>query len=662
MAFHFCVDLSAASVPPRVAEGETYIIHVQFYGTGQNDYRVHYEKLQSTLLTEYLRKREGPDFNQKLMKLTFDIAPADKANSFCKSLLERGIFCRQRPYFFLGHSDDQLKKKSCYLMRATHEEIRELLAQFGDFVEEENLGKRARKTGMLFSTLNKTVPLDASEYSVVPDIKGGVLTSYAFTDGCGFMSQEFSSEVQNVFELDYQPSAVQVRYRGFEGMLVLKDDLRGDKVQFHNSMKKFFTPDENMPEDLNFADVVDCCRPYVNGYLDTRMVILLADRGVSAQNLEDLQTGYHELLEGMCKGTAEYFLRFKGEFGLLQDIADRGIDGDMKKRLKVLRKQELDEMEKAAYTRILVPKSRVVFAVCDPYNKLKYGECYFNPTMPEDEAGCFPTGQKFVVTRGSCYHPGDIRVLKLTGEKQGYENLRDCLVLPVKGPRPHAFECFGGNLGGDKFFVSWDKNLVPSVKEKSCDYSHTVAAKLREASDRSVSKALEKLKRGLRSKELKDRQEMLEYFATFSDEIPKMIEGEYMKCAAALGPSSKECRQLSKMLYKADSFTEDTGSLRKELEQMEPSIRSALFSGHPRIDQDVEDASEQEQESPTEITRPSQQPSGTSRRSSINSAASSGSRNDEDAKDTSEHWKERRPTQTTRPFRLSIGSSTRLHR
>ena len=658
MAFHFCIDLTAASDPPRLAEGETYIIHVQFYGTGRNDYKVEYEKLQSSLLTKYLRRRDGPDFNQKLMKLTFDITPADKVNSFCKSVLERGIFCRQRSYFFLGHSDDQLNKKSCYMMRATHEDIRELLAQFGNFVEEENLGKRAKKIGMLFSTLNKTISLATYEYTVVPDLKGGVSSSYTFTDGCGFMSKEFSFKVKNVFELDYRPSVVQVRYRGIEGILVLKDDLTDVQVQFHNSMQKFVTPAESTLENADFVDIVDYTRPYVNGYLDNRMVMLFAERGVSVQSLEDLQTGYHELLEGMCKETAEYFLRFKGKFRLLQEIEDSGgIDGDMKKRLKALRKQELDEMEKAAYTRILVPQSRVVFAVCDPYNKLKYGECYFNPTMSEEsETRWFPTGQKFVVTRGLCYHPGDIRVLKMTSETQGYENLKDCLVLPVKGQRPHAFECFGGDLSGDKFFVSWDKNLIPSVKEKPCNYSLTVAAKLRQASGKSVTKALEKFKRGRRSKELQDREEMQDYFATFSDKIPNMIEEEYMKCAAALGPSSKECRELSKMLYKATSFTEDTAKLIKELDQMKQL-------GHLRSDQDEEDvAGRSEEESQTENIMPSQQPIGTSRRSSSSSAVSSGSRNDEDAKETGEQSKERRPTLTTRPFRLSTGSSKRLHR
>ena len=576
MSYHFCIDLSSTSIPPKTERGETCIIHVQFHGTGRNDYKVHYEKLESTFLTEYLKTIEGPDFNQKLMKVTFDIKPADEANSFCKSVLERGVFCRQHSYFFLGHSNEQLKTKSCYLMRATQDEIQELLAKFGDFLEEKNVGKRARNIGMLFSTLSKVVPLTTKEYKVQPDITGGVTRTYTFTDGCGFMSPEFSSEVQQIFELDYQPSAVHVRYRGIEGTLVLKDDLTDVKVLFHNSMQKFASLDENMPEGFSFADVVDYSRPYVNGYLDTRMVMLLSDRGVSAQNLYDLQAGYHDLLEG--KETAEYFLRCKGDYRLLWDIQHKGIDSTITERLECLRKQELDEMEKAAYTRILVPKSRVVFAVCDPYKKLEYGECYFNPTKMEDKTRGFSTDQKFVVMRDPCYHPGDVRVLKLTKEKQAYENLRDCLVLPVEGPRPHAFECFGGDLAGNKFFVSWDKNIIPSLKESPCDYSPTMAAQLRGASAKSVSKALEKFRKGHTRKELKSREEMLEYFATFSDEIPRMIEGEYMKCATELGPSAKQCRQLSKLLYQAASLTEDSGKLRKELEQMKPSVNSALNS------------------------------------------------------------------------------------
>ena len=518
---------------------------------------------------------------------------------------------------------------------------------------------------MLISPLNAAIPLAANEYKVEPDIKRGVFSSYTFTDGCGFMSPKLASEVKQILKLNYQPSAVHVRYRGIEGMLIVKKDLTEVKVQFHKSMQKFFTPDEKKPDEkkpdekkpeiFNFLNVVDYSRPYVNGYLDSRMVMLLAERGVSAQNLEALQDGYHQLLEGICKETAEYFLHLKGESGLLKEVEGNGIDGGTKKHLKLLRRRELDEMEKVAYTRVLVPKSREVFAVCDPLNKLKYGECYFNPTEVGDEARGFLAGQKFVVTRSPCYHTGDVRVLKLTDERQAYENLRDCLVLPVKGPRPHAIECFGGDLSGNKFFVSWDKNLLPSGKEKPGDYLPTVAATIREASANSVLKVTAKFKKNNQSKAVNDREEMQQYFATFSDETTRKIEQVYKKCAMTLGPSSKKCRHLSKMLYQADNFKEEPRNLLKKLKNMEPGIPSALSLGL-QIDQDRKDASEylDEERGPSKITRPSGEPMDISRAWSTSSTVPLGSLSEEDVDNTREYHKNHQPPENAKLSKLAV--------
>ena len=578
-AFHFCI--SDPTLPPISDQDENAILHVQFHGTGKNDYRLDYEEVDCTLLTKFLKERLKKDFNEKLIKLTFDITPpAQDVKDFCGSVLERGIHWNQRVYLFLGHSETQLKKKSCYLLNESHEEIHQLLALFGDFLGEENVEKRARKIGMLFSPLKETQPLDTTQYKLEPDIEHGVFRSYTFTDGCGFMSSEFSSEVQKTLKLGYQPSVVQVRYRGIEGLLVLKEDLTEVKVQFHYSMQKFATPDENMPESLNFVDLLDYSRPYENGYLDAQMIMLLADRGVPLQNLEKLQSGYHELLEGMCKETAEYFLRFKGELSLLQIIKTTGIDGQMKKRLKSLRNEELDRMKKATgYTRILVPQSRVVFAVCDPYNKIKYGECYFNPTMSDDEAKSFPgASQKFVVTRSPCHHPGDVRVLRLTDDKEGYEKLRDCLVLPVEGPRPHALECAGGTLGGDKFFVSWNKNLFPKALGKPCLFPLKKSSGIRKSMANLASDTLWPLRISPLERNEKGRQEMCQYFVNFTDEqLTEKFDATYMKYAAVFGPSSKECQKLSKRFYQAVNLMEDRVTLRKKwlkLKESEPGLES----------------------------------------------------------------------------------------
>ena len=582
-----CIEAPANNHPLRNDQDERFILHVQFHGTGKNDYTVDYEKLESTLLTEFLKDRIGSAFHEMLMKLTFNITMTSPqaVNSFSEWVLERGIYCRQREYYFLGHSETQLRKKSCYFMRASREEIHQHLEQFGDFLGERDVGRRARKIGMLFLPLNKIQTLDSTQYEVEADIKRGVFRPYTFTDGCGFMSPEFSNEVKKNLKLDYHPSCIHVRYRGIEGMLVLKEDLTDVKMQFHQSMQKFVTPDENMPKSLNFTDVVDYSRPYENGYLDIRMIMLLADRGVPAGNLLELQSGYHEMLEGMCRERAnsEYYLRFKGEFHLLQEIEANGIDRQMKRRLNFFRSQEVDEMKKASgSTRILVPQSRVVFAVCDPYNKLKYGECYFNPTMPEDELKNFPgADQTLFVMRSPGYHPGDVLVLRLTDNKQGYENLRDCLVLPVKGPRPHAFECAGGALNGDKFFVSWNKHLMPKEMKKPCDYPLKNAPGILQF----VAYVASKIRRSFRNSPQKGREEMRQYFATFTDDLTEKIDATYMRYAVRFGPSSKECRKLSKMFFQAVNLMEDRAILEKEwlrLKKKEPSSSaSSLSSGGP---------------------------------------------------------------------------------
>ena len=301
MAYHLCIDEPDIPRPAETTEDDVHLIHVQFHGTDRNDYRVEYEKHKSTMLTEYLRQRDGPDFHENLMKLTFDITPVEDANKFCRSVLERGIFCRRRPYIYLGHSDEQLAKKSCYFIAAKHEEIHDLLSKFGDFSDEKNVAKRASKIAMLFSPLTETVQLAENDFKVEPDVTSRVFPSHTFTDGCGFMSSEFASEVQEVLGLDYQPSAVHVRYRGIEGMLILKEDLGGIKVQFHKSMQKFLDPDKKEPDVLNTVNVMGYSRPFTNGYLNSRMIMLLEERGVSAKSLEALQDGYYELLEGINK-------------------------------------------------------------------------------------------------------------------------------------------------------------------------------------------------------------------------------------------------------------------------------------------------------------------------------------------------------------------------
>jgi hypothetical protein len=67
---------------------------------------------------------------------------------------------------------------------------------------------------------------------------------------------------------------------------------------------------------------------------------------------------------------------------------------------------------------------------------------------------------KVIVLKSPSYHPGDIKVLTCKDMPE-LRHLYDCIVFPTNGKRPHPDEIAGSDLDGDKFFVSWDPDLIP---------------------------------------------------------------------------------------------------------------------------------------------------------------------------------------------------------
>lgn len=201
----------------------------------------------------------------------------------------------------------------------------------------------------MFSTFTRSIILEEHEYSVIEDVERG---KYIFTDGCGFMSDAFAQNIQDVQRLEAKPSVVQVRYQGFKGVLLLSQRL-GDreqvKVQFRKSMKKFTIPDERLRRTCTTFGVVKCSRPYTIGYLNKQIIMLLADSGVSHSYLTGLQNDFHSMLRELC-GTAqsaEYYLRIKGEGKILERLHDYGLESHrLQKDLKGLRAKEVKKMQK----------------------------------------------------------------------------------------------------------------------------------------------------------------------------------------------------------------------------------------------------------------------------------------------------------------------------
>lgn len=140
--------------------------------------------------------------------------------------------------------------------------------------------------------------------------------------------------------------------------------------------------------------------------------------------------------------------------------------------------------------RIAVPqnKGRNMLGVLDETEALEYGEVFVQYTElgphAERKAGINSTPETHIVTgtilvtKCPCLHPGDVRKFKAV-DKRTLHHVKDCIVFPAMGPRPHPNEMAGSDLDGDEYIVIWDQDLFfpgPNQKPMSFTDSSSVAS------------------------------------------------------------------------------------------------------------------------------------------------------------------------------------------
>lgn len=168
-------------------------------------------------------------------------------------------------YYFAGHSKSQLRNSACYLVRAEKAEIRSALYGIGDFGAVKDLAKLVKAMGLLFTTVKAPMRLPGTSWAVEEDVESAD-GRHCFTDGCGRMPTDAARALMAELGLPLAArtvSAMQVRFRGFKGMLV--HDPTAEKIFFTPSMRKF--------EDCGDCAVIGVCnwsRPFQTGYLITQ--------------------------------------------------------------------------------------------------------------------------------------------------------------------------------------------------------------------------------------------------------------------------------------------------------------------------------------------------------------------------------------------------------
>lgn len=175
-----------------------------------------------------------------------DLQPrtAREVSDYSIKCLRAGITLNDVHYNFYGHSNSQLKSRSCYLMAASKEEISRRVEGLGDFSKMKTVGKKAKRIGLLFSSATAALTISPDRCEDIADVE---TADYVFTDGCGLiapsLAQELARRTRILFRNSrYTPSVFQIRYRGYKGVVTVDPRMAKQKtalLKFRKSMKKF---------------------------------------------------------------------------------------------------------------------------------------------------------------------------------------------------------------------------------------------------------------------------------------------------------------------------------------------------------------------------------------------------------------------------------------
>ncbi|MED6142319.1 multidrug resistance protein, partial [Stylosanthes scabra] len=130
----------------------------------------------------------------------------------------------------------------------------------GDFRNIRNVAKYAARLGQSFGSSTETLSVEKHEIEVIPDVK---FNDYVFSDGIGKVSLEFAKKVAKKCGYSSTPSAFQIRYGGYKGVVAV-DPTSTRKLSLRKSMLKY-------DSDNTKLDVLACSK-FQPCYLNRQLI------------------------------------------------------------------------------------------------------------------------------------------------------------------------------------------------------------------------------------------------------------------------------------------------------------------------------------------------------------------------------------------------------
>ncbi|KAL5489956.1 hypothetical protein ACEPAI_4789 [Sanghuangporus weigelae] len=414
--------------------------------------------------------------------------------------LKNGFDLGGRHFEFLAYSTSALREHSVWFVSPfLHPEhglvnAASIRREIGDLTAELAYpAKFGARLALAFSGTNPSVKISRDQWAEIPDLGSD---PYLHTDGIGTISRQlggliWSEECRlNPHLKQYaEPSAYQIRFLSFKGVVVVDDNLKGIKMNLRPSMRKFTSHDVETA-DIEIAKAF--CGPS-SLYLNRPLVMILEDREVKKdvflELLDSAITDVH-----LTRKSVTHFVTVMKSHGLgstfgvsslLQKLSVYGLDLNPRNPARNLRNPFIDNLIGSTISSVLrdiqyrcripVPKSYTLVGVADE------GPAYIERgEYREDEVFTLGEGDVFVCIQENANSEPiylERRCLNLYAigkpppEKIcAFRNLVNVIVFPCKGKRSLASCLSGGDLDGDIFNICQYQPLFGSIHDFPAEF------------------------------------------------------------------------------------------------------------------------------------------------------------------------------------------------
>ncbi|KAJ6502132.1 RNA dependent RNA polymerase-domain-containing protein [Mycena sanguinolenta] len=445
-------------------------------------------------------------------------------------ILKHGLVLGGRTFEFLAYSTSALRGHAVWFMNPfkdatgawiTSEVIRKDVGDFAGTPLLKCPSKYAARLAQAFTATDPSVRIHRSQWEEVEDLivpghenDSKLHSKFVYTDGVGTIARKLANEIwKKLCESRHdkgansiQPSAYQIRFLGFKGVVSVDDELDkhpdGILMRLRPSMKKFES-DENQAMNAEIEIAMAFEKPNV-AYLNRPLVMALEDRGVrqaafsklqdnavaAARTIHDSISQFRAVLRDHSLGNP-----FRLSF-LLQKLEDLGLDLKPKFRTPGVDNEFFRQIRQVAENAVLrdikhsaripIPESYLLVGVSDEgpaYKKAGYSNVYELPPgkiyacvhRREDEEPIWLQGS-CTISRSPIIHLGDVQRVQAIGKPpEGmlclFAGLKNVVVLSSTDAKRSMASCLaGGDLDSDMYSVIQYSPLLPPNQRDPAEY------------------------------------------------------------------------------------------------------------------------------------------------------------------------------------------------